>query len=61
MATNAISDMLRQKEVPKGSVAILQESIQLGCVSQDTSPRKSTWELGIETHRQISQRAPGTK
>ena len=50
MATNAISDMLRQKESPtrsrrkvvqKGSVALLKESIQLGCVSQDSYPRKS--------------------
>ena len=50
MATNAIFDMLRQKEKPskkskkggaKGSVAILKELIQLGCVSQDSCPRKS--------------------
>ena len=51
MATNVISDMLRQKESPtrsrkkgggaKGSVAILKESVQLGCVSQDSYPRKS--------------------
>ena len=42
--------MLRQKESPakaqkkgdaKGSVAILKESIQLGCVSQESYPRKS--------------------
>ena len=26
----------------KGSVALLKESIQLGCVSQDSHPRKST-------------------
>ena len=40
--------MLRQKEPSKrskkggakGSVAILEESIQLGCVSQDSFPRK---------------------
>ena len=31
----------------KGSVAILKESLQLGCVSQDSYPRKSTpRELG---------------
>ena len=48
MATNAISDMLRQKESlteveggAKGSVAILKESFQSGCVSQDSYPRKS--------------------
>ena len=50
MATNAISDMLRQMESPtrsrrkvlaKGPVAILKESIQLGWVSQDSYPRKS--------------------
>ena len=48
METSAISDMLRQKEPSKrskkggakGSVAILEESIQLGCVSQDSFPRK---------------------
>ena len=48
-ATNATPDMLRQKESPakkskkggaKGSVAMLKESIQLGCVSQDSYPRK---------------------
>ena len=46
MATSAIFDMLRQKESPakggaKGSVAILKESTQLGCVSEDSYPRKS--------------------
>ena len=49
MTTNAISDMLRQKESParqskkggaKGSVAILKESFQLGCVSQDSYSEK---------------------
>ena len=49
MATYDISDMLRQKETPskkskkdgaKGSVAMLKESVQLGCVSQDSNPRK---------------------
>ena len=48
MATNAISDMLRQKEEAnkkskkggaKRSVAILHGSTQLGCVSQDYYPR----------------------
>ena len=50
MVTNAISDTVGQKRRPtkrskkgaaKRSVAILMESIQLGCVSQDSYPRKS--------------------
>ena len=50
MRTNAISDMLRVEGKPnkkskeggaKGSVAIMLESIQLGCVSEDSFPRKS--------------------
>ena len=50
MATNAISDTLRQKESPtrsqrkkvkKKSVASWKESTQLGCVSPDSYPRKS--------------------
>ena len=50
MVTNAISDTVGQKRRPtkrskkgaaKRSVAILKESIQLGCVSQDSYPRKS--------------------
>ena len=51
MATNTISDMLRQMRKKtskkskeggaKGSVAKIMESIQLGCVSQDFYPRKS--------------------
>ena len=50
LATNAISDMLRQMDSPtrgrkrggaKGSVAILKEFKQFGCVSQDSYPRKS--------------------
>ena len=50
MVKNVISDMLRQKERPakeqrkvgqKGSVAILKESTQWCCVSQDSYPRKS--------------------
>ena len=46
METNAITDMLRQKESrakgrAKGSVAILKESFQLGCVSQVSYSRKS--------------------
>ena len=51
MATSFICDMLRQKERlarsrrkggAKGSVAILKESVHLGCVSQHSYPRKST-------------------
>ena len=50
MAINADFDMLRQRKSPaksqrkggaKGSVAVLKESFQLGCVSQDSHPRKS--------------------
>ena len=73
MATNAISDMLRQKESPassqrkggaKGSVAILKELKQLGCVSQDSCPRKTILceqgNLGSQ-HTVNSPRVPGTK
>ena len=51
MATDVICDILTQKESPtkdqrkvvlRGSVAILKESMQLGCVSQDSYPRKFT-------------------
>ena len=60
MATNAISDMMRQKEGAKGLVAILKESTQMGCVSQDSHPRKSTprakRKIGIKTRRQILHR-----
>ena len=46
MATLAMFDMLRpnkrsKKCGAKGSVALLTESTQLGCVSQDSYPRKS--------------------
>ena len=50
MAINADSDMLRNTWSPtrsrkqggaKGSVAVLKEATQLGCVSQDSYPRKS--------------------
>ena len=43
----------------KGSLATLKESTQLGCVSQDSHPRKSITgrrNIGIEVHRQILQR-----
>ena len=65
MATNAISDMLRQKESPaKGQRKVVRtESTQLGCVSQCSYPRKSfPRELGI-LERNIpsnSPRAPDT-
>ena len=43
----------------KGSVALLKESIQLGCVSQDSHPRKSILrkkrKIGIKSRRQILQ------
>ena len=51
MATNAIFDMLRQRECPakgqrkggaKGSVSILKESIQLGCVSHGCTCTRMT-------------------
>ena len=50
MEENVSSDMLRPRRRPvksqkkgdaKGSVALLMESAQLGCVSQDSYPRKS--------------------
>ena len=50
LTMNADSDMLRQRKAPaksrrkvvrKGSVALLKESTQLGCISQDSYPRKS--------------------
>ena len=56
MATNVISDTWRQKESParsrrkvvrKDQLRSLKESRQLGCVSQDSYPRKSVpCELG---------------
>ena len=62
-------DMLRQKEKPskeskkggaEGSVAVLEESIQLGCVSQDSCPRKSfprePGKLGSKHAVKFSQR-----
>ena len=67
---NVSSDMLRLRRRPakkskkygaKGSVALLKESYQLGCVSQDSYPRKfivysaASWKIGIKTRRQILQ------
>ena len=73
MATNAISDRLRQKESParsrrkggaKGSVALFKESTHLGCASQDSYPRKSILreegKLGSNTPS-ISPWAPDPK
>ena len=66
-ATNADSDTLslmdgpaksRRKVVSNGSVALLQESVQFGCASQDSHPRKSILQeakLGSNLHRQILQ------
>ena len=49
-----------KKGVAKASVALLKESTQLGCVSQDSHPRKSILrergKIGIKTRRQILQR-----
>ena len=46
-----------EKSGAKGSVALLKESIQLGCVSRDSHPRKSILrergKIGIKSHRQI--------
>ena len=70
MATNAISDMLRWNESPaKGQRRVVKriscdiegkETIQMGCVSQDSYSRKfilrELGKLGIETRRQILQR-----
>ena len=67
-----ISDILRQGESPtrsrkgwcKGLVALLKESVQLGCVSQDYYPRKSILRepghLGSKHTVKFSQ-APGTE
>ena len=38
---NAERNVSRRKDVQKGSVAILKESIHLGCLSPDSYPRKS--------------------
>ena len=40
MDSGIFPDMSRQKGGAKGSAAILKESTQLGCVSQDSYPRK---------------------
>ena len=55
-ATSVCLDTLRRMVSPvkkskksggKGSVALLKESLQLGCVSQDCPPKKSIlWEVG---------------
>ena len=44
----------------KGSVVLVKEYLQMGCVSQDSHPRKSIYsmergKMGIESHRQILQ------
>ena len=67
MANNADSDTLTLrlmggpvKKVEdkwwEGSVALLKESFQLGCVSLDYLPKvysSDRWKIGIESHRQI--------
>ena len=49
-----------KKDGAKGSVALLKESAQVGCVSQDSHPRKSilreSGKLGSKTRRQLLQR-----
>ena len=53
-----------QKESAKGSVALLKEKVQIGCVSQDSDPKKSiprkVGKIGIEsisgTQREILRR-----
>ena len=65
MATNVISDMLRQKESltngAEGSVAMLKESIQLVCVSQDSYPRNSILrEPGILGSKHAVEFSKGT-
>ena len=48
-----------KKDGAKGSVALLKESTQVGCVSQDSCPRRSILreegKLGSKTRRQILQ------
>ena len=70
MAKNGDTDMLKmmgspanklKKCVVKGSVAIFQESIQLGVVSQDSHPEKSVQrkgvKIGMKSHRKFSKGA----
>ena len=49
----------RRKVVGQGSVALLKDSTQLGCVFRDSHPRKTIlWKvgtIGIKTHRQNFQ------
>ena len=52
--------MKSRRKVVQGSVALLKESKQLGCVSQDTEPPKKSilrksGNFGIKLHRQVLQ------
>ena len=53
----ALHSKKSKKSGVKGSVALLKESIQSGCMSQDSHPRKSKGrrKIGIKTRRQIVQ------
>ena len=63
MATSA-AQQRSKKCGRKGSVELLKESIQLGCVSQEPRPRKSIlWKEGAlrSNHAVKFPKAPGTK
>ena len=64
MVTRVVPDTLRlvgrpskksKKSVGKGSVALLKETFQWGCVCPNTEKVYSAerWEIGIESHNQI--------
>ena len=65
MVTNANSNKKSKKGGAKGSVATSKESFQLGCVSQDSCPRRSIPREKKENWDQNTPskctRAPGTK
>ena len=48
-----------KKDGAKGSVALLKETVQLGCVYHVSPQRKSIlrekWKVGIESHSQVLQ------
>ena len=58
-ASDEKGDQKSKKGGAKGSVAILKESFQLGCVSQESYPRNSILrepgKLEIKTRRQLLQ------
>ena len=64
IATNVISDMLRQKESPaRSQIKVVRGVFSIGlCISRFLSEKvysTRTRKIGIETRRQILQRAPG--